>query len=61
MLNVSKDAGGNRLTPSRSVLYPTGDPELSSGEEYILRLAIVRNAIGAIKTEISEPRIFEQH
>ena len=59
MLNVSKGMGGNRLVPSRSVLHPTGDPELSPEEEYSLRLAIVRNAIHALGHEIHEPYVFE--
>ena len=59
MLNVSKGAGGNRLTPSRSVLYPTGDPELTPEEEYALREKLVRGALRAIGTDVDAPQIFE--
>ena len=59
MLNVSKGAGGNRIVPSRSVLYPTGDPDLSPEEEYGLRQKIVKAALRAIGTETSGPQIFE--
>jgi glycine reductase len=59
MLNVSKSVGGNRIIPSRSVLHPTGDPELSPEEEYALRANLVKKAIQAVGTELSEARIFE--
>jgi len=60
MINVSKGMGGNRLVPSRSVLHPTGDPELSLEEEKALRRKIVANALEGIATEIAEPKIFER-
>jgi glycine reductase len=59
MLNVSKGMGGNRLVPSRSVLHPTGDPELSPGEEYALRHKIVETALHALRAETTEQRVFE--
>ena len=59
MLNVSKSVGGNRIIASRSVLHPTGDPELSPEDEYTLRLGLVRKAIGAIGTELNEAQIFQ--
>jgi betaine reductase len=61
MINVSKGMGGNRLVPSRSVLYPTGDPELTPAEEFKLRQKIVSYAMEAIQTAIQEPQIFEKH
>ena len=61
MINVSKGMGGNRLVPSRSVLYPTGDPELTPDEEYRLRQRIVGNALEAVQADIREPQIFESH
>jgi len=59
MINVSKGMGGNRLVPSRSVLYPTGDPDLSPSEEYKLRYQIVLNALRAVQTDIKEATVFE--
>ena len=59
MVNVSKDMGGNRIVLSRSVLHPTGDPELPHDEEVELRKRIVDNALKSIYTEIEEARIFE--
>ncbi|HHV17514.1 MAG TPA: glycine/betaine/sarcosine/D-proline family reductase selenoprotein B [Thermoanaerobacterales bacterium] len=59
MINVSKSMGGNRLVPSRSVLHPTGDPDLTLSEEFKLRQKIVSNALQAIQTEIKEPTVFE--
>jgi glycine reductase len=47
------------MVPSRSVLYPTGDPELSRDEEYSLRMRIVQTALRALQTDIDAPRIFE--
>lgn len=59
MINVSKDIGGNRIVPSRSVLYPTGDPSLSTDMEFALRKHIVDSALEAIRTDIKEARIFD--
>ena len=59
MVNVSKDIGANRIIPSRSVLYPTGDPGLSPDMEFALRKRIVGNALAAIRMDIEESRVFE--
>jgi len=61
MVNVSKDIGGNRIVPSRSVLYPTGDPGLSPKDEVRLRERIVMNALEAIRTDIDAPQLFEKY
>ena len=61
MINVSKGMGGNRIVPSRSVLYPTGDPELNPDEEAALRRRIVANALEAIATDVEEAVVFEKH
>gem|GEM_PF-2600371 len=59
MINVSKGMGGNRIVPSRSVLCPAGDPELTRAEEFSLRLTILRCALRAVGTDIGEARVFE--
>lgn len=59
MINVAKGMGSNRMVPSRSVLYPTGDPELSITEEFKLRQQIIKSALEAVQTEIVEPKIIE--
>ena len=59
MINVSKDMGGNRIIPSRSVLHPVGDPELSESEEVALRKEIVDKALNSIQTDIEGPKVFE--
>jgi glycine reductase len=59
MINVAKEMGSNRLVPSRSVLYPTGDPDLSPPEEYELRKRIVRSALSAVQTQITAPTVIE--
>jgi glycine reductase len=61
MINVSRDIGGNRIVPSRSVLYPTGDPELSREDEMKLRKRIIANALESIRTNIEAPQIFEKY
>ena len=60
MVNISQGIGGNRIVPSNSVLYPTGDPDLGSEDEIALRRKIVDCAMNAIRTDIEEAHIFER-
>ena len=59
MINVSKDIGGNRIVPSRSVLFPTGDPELTPEGEKEIRQKIINVALKSIRTEIDGPLVFD--
>lgn len=61
MVNVAKGMGANRIVPSRSVLYPTGDPELSLKEEQALRENIVTASLQLLREELQEAKIIELH
>lgn len=51
--------GATRVVPSRSVLYPTGDPNINEEEEYKLREHLVRTALRIVGTEIKEPTVVD--
>jgi glycine reductase len=59
VINVALESGANRVVPSQSVLYPTGDPSLSSDAELALRQELVRQSLAAIRTQVSEPTVIE--
>lgn len=59
MVNVAVGMGANRVVPSRSVLYPTGDPSLTPSEERELRLKLVKRALDAVQTDIKESMVME--
>ncbi|RSL30140.1 glycine/betaine/sarcosine/D-proline family reductase selenoprotein B [Salibacterium salarium] len=59
MLNVAQEIGANRIIPSSSILYPTGDPNISSHKEKDLRRQLMQNALTAVRSEIHESTIFE--
>jgi glycine reductase len=59
MTNVALRMGSNRILPSRSVLYPTGDPSLTPVDELKLRRQLVKRALKAVQTDIEEQTIFE--
>jgi glycine reductase len=59
MVNVALRMGTNRIVPSRSVLYPTGDPSLTPDEEIKLRHQIIKRALEAVQTDIEEQTVFE--
>ncbi len=57
--NVALEVGSNRVIPSASVLYPTGNPKLSLEEELRFRKEIVIQALKSIQAEIGAATIFE--
>ncbi len=59
MVNVALGIGSIRVVPSRSVLYPTGDPNLTPAEEHKLRLQLVKNALESVQTDLEQPLVFE--
>ncbi len=59
MINVAMALGANRIVPSSSVLYPTGNPNITIKEESNLRMELINKAIQALKTEVDKPTILE--
>lgn len=54
MVNVSVGLGVNRVVTSRSVLHPTGAPDLGPVAEAEVRRRIVSSALEAVTTEAKE-------
>ncbi len=59
ILPISCSVGANRLVPGVSIPYPTGQPNLPQEEEYELRKSIVKRALEALGTDVSEQTIFK--
>lgn len=59
MVNVALGIGSSRVVPSRSVLYPTGDPELDAKGERDLRRRLIEKALEAVRSPIAEATVFE--
>lgn len=55
---ISLTVGANRIVPTVAIPYPLGDPSLSLDEEKALRRKLVRRALAALQTEISEQTVF---
>lgn len=59
MVNVATAMGANRVVPSSSVLYPTGDPARTDSEEVKRRRQLVGEALQAIATQVERPTVIE--
>ena len=56
---ISLTVGANRIVPAIAIPHPLGNPKLSHGEEYALRMGIVKKALKALSTEVDGQTIFE--
>lgn len=54
---ISSSVGANRIVPTVSIPYPTGNPVLGD-KEADMRLKMVKTAIKALGTEVEETTIF---
>ncbi len=57
---ISLTVGANKIIPAVAIPHPLGDPEVSMEEEKLLRKEIIKRAIKALETEISEQTVFEE-
>ena len=55
---ISKTVGANRIVPAVSIPYPLGNPSLNREDEYKLRYNLVKKALGALMTEVTEQTVF---
>jgi len=55
---ISVTVGANRIVPTVAIPYPLGDPSLPPAEEKELRRKLVKNALDALCTEVSEQTVF---
>lgn len=56
---ISMTVGANRIVPGISIPHPAGNPHVSREEELKIREKIVRTALKALETEITEQTVFE--
>ena len=56
---ISESVGANRIVPTIAIPYPVGNPELPTEEELELRRRMVKSAVDALATEVTEPTQFE--
>ncbi|PPK48729.1 glycine/betaine/sarcosine/D-proline reductase family selenoprotein B [Clostridium algidicarnis DSM 15099] len=56
---ISESVGANRIVPTIAIPYPVGDPSLKPEGELELRRDMVKKALNALATEITEITQFE--
>jgi len=56
---ISESVGANRIVPTVAIPHPVGDPKLSREDEHTLRKSLVKKALDALATNISEQTHFE--
>jgi glycine reductase complex component B subunit gamma len=56
---ISESVGANRIVPTIAIPFPVGNPKLNKENEHILRRSLVKKAVDALATEITEPTHFE--
>ena len=57
---ISLTVGANRIVPAIAIPHPLGNPSMDKGEEYKLREDIVKKALEALTTEVSEQTVFDK-
>ena len=56
---ISESVGANRIVPTVAIPHPVGNPSLKPEDEKTLRKAMVKRAVDALATEITETTHFE--
>ena len=56
---ISLTVGANRIVPAVAIPYPLGNPALSPEDEYKLRKDLVRKALKALVTDVTEQTVFK--
>ena len=55
---LGKQIGANRIVPGTKIPHVCGDPTLPEKDDLALRREIVKRALGALKTDVSNPTVF---
>ena len=55
---ISLTGGANRIIPTVAIPYPLGNPALSMADEKELRRKLVKKALKALETPVSEQTVF---
>ena len=56
---ISMTVGANRIVPATAIPYPLGNINLPAEEEIQVRTKILKTALKALSTHITEQTIFE--
>ena len=56
---ISQSVGANRIVPTVAIPHPVGNPSLSPEGELALRQSMVKKALDALTTEVTESTQFE--
>lgn len=51
--------GANRIFRGKSFSHPCGDPSVDAAAERRFRFALIRQALAALQTPVTEPTLFE--
>lgn len=55
---ISQTVGANRIVPAIAIPFPLGDPSKTHEEELVIRRALVKKALEALKTPVTEQTVF---
>ncbi len=55
---ISLTVGANRIVPTVAIPYPLGNPALNAVDEKELRRKLVRKALQALETPVTEQTVF---
>lgn len=55
---ISQTVGANRILPGVAIPNPTGNPNLSQQEEFMLRKDLMLRALESLKSSIEEQTVF---
>ncbi len=58
MTMLAKQVGSNRIVAGTFIPHPCGDPNLLPENDLALRRKIIKCALRAIQTDVSEPTVF---
>ena len=58
MTPIAVMVGSNRIVPAAGIVHPVGNPDLDPEEEKRFRRIIVEKALEALRTELTEQKLF---
>ena len=58
MTPVALMVGSNRIVPGSGIVHPVGDIDLDAKAEKTLRRTIVKKALDALQTDLTEQKVF---
>jgi glycine reductase len=59
LASIALKVGANRVVRGTRFSHPCGQPGLTSADEHAWRVGLVRTAVAALRTDVSEPTVFE--